>query len=249
MSKKKAVGSQYLVIDIPTGRGTKMKTVNESDLLAKEFMELGRKMGIDTQCVVTYGEQPLGYAVGAGPEAREALSVLCGKSRVPDVVDKVSHVAGTLLEMVGVRNGREAAIEAIKSGEAEKKLREIIYAQGGDSEIRPEDIELGQYGLDFKSEHKGTVLWIDNNTLVAAARAAGSPKDKQAGIIIHKKLGDPVEKGDLLFTIYSDKTTKLAAAQKIAEATKIFGVADRRETMIHSLREIPKSRRTFILER
>lgn len=249
MSKKKAVGAEYLVVDIPTGRGTKMKTIGDSDLLGKEFIELGRRLNINTQCVLTYGEQPVGHAVGAGLEAREALEILMGKRHVHDVVDKVSHVAGTLLEMVGVQNGREVALDLIKSGKAEKKLREIIYAQGGDSEVKPEDIEIGQYGFEVKSEHNGNVLWIDNTSIAAIARAAGSPKDKHSGVIVHKKLGDVVKKGEVLYTIYSDKTTKLSDAEKIASSEEVYGIAGRREMMIHRLKEMPKSKRPFVLER
>lgn len=249
MSKKKAVGAEYLVIDIPTGRGTKMKTIGDSDLLGKEFIELGRRLNIDTQCVLTYGEQPVGHAVGAGLEAREALDILVNKKVNNDVVDKVSHVAGTLLEMVGIKNGRETAIDVIRSGKAESKLREIIYAQGGDSEVKVEDVEIGKYGYEVKSEHNGIVLWIDNNALVSVARAAGSPVDKHSGVVINKKLGDAVKKGDLLYTIYSDKTNKLNAAEKIAGESDIFGVASRREMMIHRLKEMPKAKRAFILER
>jgi len=251
MSKKKAVGAQFLVVDIPTGKGTKMKSSADSDHLGKEFMELGKKMGIHTQCVVTYGDQPVGYAVGAGLEAREALSVICNKTVVPDLVDKVSHVAGTLLGMVGYKNGAKMAVDAIKSGKAEKKLREIIYQQGGDSEVQPEDIEIGKYGYEVHSERDGMVLTIDNASLVAIARTAGSPKDKQAGLILAKKLGDRVKKGDLLYTVYSDKTHKLAAAQKIAEENGVFNVGDKREMMIHVLKEAPMGdkKHPFILER
>lgn len=249
MSKKKAVGAEYLVIDIPTGRGTKMKTIGDSDLLGKEFIELGKRLNINTQCILTYGEQPLGYAVGAGLEAREALEIISNKRRVPDVVDKVAHLAGTLLEMVGINNSREVVMDMIKSGKAEKKLREIIYAQGGDSEIKPEDIEIGQYGFEVKSEHNGVVLWIENNLLASVARAAGSPKDKHSGVILSKKLGDSVKKGDTLYTIYSDKTNRLNDAIKISQEGEIFGVAERREMMIHRLREVPKPKRAFILDR
>jgi AMP phosphorylase len=226
-----------------------MKTIGESDLLGKEFIELGKKLNIQTQCVLTYGEQPLGHSIGAGLEAREALEILMRKSNAPDVVDKVAHVAGTLMEMVGIKNGEQTAIDVIRSGKAEKKLREIIYHQGGDSEVKPEDIEIGQYGVDIRAEGKGTVLWIDNTALASVARAAGSPKDKQSGVIINKKLGDPVKKDDVLFTIYSDKTTKLSAAEKEAAASQIYGVADRREMMIHAVKELPKPSPRFILER
>src|SRR5574337_1562476 len=100
MSKKKAVNASHLVIDIPTGRGSKMQTVGESDFLAKELIELGRRLGIHTQCVLTNGEKPIGFALGPALEAREALSVLMNKSIVPDLVDKVCHIAGSIFEMV-----------------------------------------------------------------------------------------------------------------------------------------------------
>lgn len=249
MAKKKAVGAQYLVVDIPTGRGAKMKSINDADVLGKEFMELGRRLGIDVQCVLTYGEQPVGRAIGAGLEAREALEIITREKTVPDVIDKVSHVAGTLLEMAGMKNGQHMAIEAIKSGAAERKMREIIYAQGGDSEVKPEDIEIGQYGYEIVSDRDGLVHWIDNSQVAATARAAGSPKDKQAGIILNKKVGEAVKKGELLATVYSDKTTKLTEAEKVAGKSPLFGVAHRREMMIHTLRELPEPKKAFILER
>ncbi|HDN02263.1 MAG TPA: thymidine phosphorylase, partial [Candidatus Bathyarchaeota archaeon] len=102
MSKKKAVGADMLVVDIPCGRGTKVKTIGEADLLAKDFIELGGRLGIKVQCAVTYGEQPVGYAVGPALEAMEALNVLAGRSAVPDLVDKATDIAGILLEMAGV---------------------------------------------------------------------------------------------------------------------------------------------------
>jgi len=71
MSKKKAVGASHLVIDIPCGRGTKVKTIGDADLLSKDFIELGKRLGIKTQCAVTYGEQPIGHAIGPALEARE----------------------------------------------------------------------------------------------------------------------------------------------------------------------------------
>lgn len=249
MSKKKAVGAQYLVVDIPAGRGTKMKTIEDADLLGKEFIELGRKLNINTQCVLTFGMQPVGRAIGAGLEAREALEVLAGKSRVGDVVDKAADVAGTLLEMVGMKDGVGAAKESIKSGNAIKKLREIIYQQGGDSEVMPEDIEIGQYGHEVRSEDSGMVWWIENHDLASIARAAGSPKDKRAGVILNKKLGDTVKKGDVLFTIYSDKTSKLAEAEKISSEERVYGVAEKEEMLIHRLRGLPRRKAPFILER
>ncbi|HLA21865.1 MAG TPA: hypothetical protein VJZ17_00295, partial [Nitrosopumilaceae archaeon] len=94
LSKKKAVGATHLVVDIPTGRGTKVKTIGEADLLAKDIIELGRRLDIHSHCVITHGEQPVGYAVGPSLEAKEALEVLMKKANVPDLVDKACHIAG-----------------------------------------------------------------------------------------------------------------------------------------------------------
>ncbi len=249
MSKKKAVNTNYLAIDIPTGRGAKVKTIGEADLLAKDFISLGRKVDIHVECAVTYGEQPIGFSVGPAFEAKEALEILMNRKRVPEQIDKVCHIAGMLLEMAGKEHGRKIAEEILRSGKAEKKMREIIYQQGGDSEIKPEEIKTGEYGLEINSEDSGIVLWIDNNALVEVARAAGAPKDKEAGILLHKKLNDPVKKGERLFTVYTNKQKKLQRVEKVLSEEKVFGVADRREMLVHKVKETGVTKKSFILER
>ena len=249
MSKKMTVGATHLVIDIPCGRGTKVKTIGDADLLAKDFIELGRKIGIITQCAITHGEQPIGYTIGPGLEAREALGVLMRKKNAPDIIDKVIDIASMLLEMAGKANARELALNILKTGKAEEKLREIIFEQGGDSEIKPEDIPIGDYGTDFICNDNGVVLWMDNNPLVEIARAAGAPKDKGAGIKLYKKVGDPVKKGDKLFTVYSEKPRKLKRVREMLEEVRPIGAGSRMEMTIHKVKELPVTKKAFILER
>jgi len=249
MSKKKAVGATHLIIDIPCGRGTKMKTIGDADFLAKDFLELGKKLGIMTQCAITYGEQPIGYTIGPALEAREALEVLMRRKIIPDLLDKATDIAAILFEMVGKANGKQLALEILKSGKAEEKLREIILEQGGNQQIKPEDIPVGDYGTDFVSDNNGFVLWIDNNSLVEIARAAGAPKDKGAGIQLYKKVGDPVRQGEKLFTIYSEKSRKLGRVGKVLEETKPVGTGARREMLIHRVKESVVTKKAFILER
>lgn len=249
MSKKRAVGSEYVVIDIPCGRGTKLKTIGDANLLAKDFIDLGKKLGIKVHCAITYGEQPIGYTIGPALEAKEALEALMRKKRVSDLVDKATHIAGMLLEMTGKKNGQALAKEVIKSGEAEKKLREIIFEQGGDAEIQPDDIKIGKYGFDFTSKHKGVVLWINNGGLAEVARAAGSPKDKGAGIQLYKKLGDSVKGGDKLFTVYAEKARKLRRAKKVLETENVIGVGSRMEMLIEEVEDLPVHTKSFVLER
>ena len=251
MSKKKAVGANLLVIDIPTGRGTKIKTIGEADLLAKDFIELGRRLGIKVQCAVTYGEQPVGYAIGPALEAREALNTIMGKSRAYDLVDKAAHIAGILLEMSGKAdgNGSEIALKILRSGKAEEKLREIIGAQGGDPNVKPDDIALGSKRFTIRSRKDGAVLWIDNASIVEAARLAGAPKDKGAGVLLHKKIGDKISRGEPLVTIFAERAGKLDRAIKIFEEFPVIGVGSRIEMLIHEVKERPVTKRTFVLER
>jgi AMP phosphorylase len=248
MSKKKAVGANFLVIDIPTGRGTKVKTIGDANLLAKDFIELGKRLGITTQCAVTYGEEPLGYAIGPALEAREALEVLMRRKNIFDVIDKAVDLASVILKMTNKGN-RKTALDLLKSGKAEQKLREIISWQDGDMSIMPEDIEIGNYGFDMKSDRNGFVLWVDNNALVSIARAAGAPKDKGAGILLHRKVGDRVKKGETIFTVYAEKRRKLKRVRKVLEEEQCFGIGERREILIHVVKEEPLHKKAFILDR
>ncbi|MCW4019837.1 MAG: AMP phosphorylase, partial [Candidatus Bathyarchaeota archaeon] len=249
MSKKKAVGAKMLVIDIPTGRGTKVKTIGDADLLAKDFMELGRRLDIKVQCAVTYGEQPIGHTIGPALEAREALNVLIGRGNAPDLVDKATDIAGILLDMSGKGNGKETALDLLKSGKAEKKLREIIEAQGGDPAVKPEDIVVGDQTYPVRSRKDGYLLWINNASLAETARLAGAPKDRGAGVYFYKKIGDVVKRNEPLFTIYAERDLKLQRALDQLEESYVLGVGERMEMLIHEVKERPVTKKTFMLER
>jgi AMP phosphorylase len=223
MSKKKAIGSDYVVVDIPTGRGAKIKTIGEAHALAQEFIELGKRVNMHVQCAVTFGEQPIGYAIGPALEAREALSALMGEGPI-DLVNKAASLSGLLFEMMGVNNGEQKAKELLKSGKAEKKLREIIAAQGGDPDVKPEDIEVGSKTMEIRSDETGRVQWINNRAMAQIARETGAPKTKGAGVLLKKKLGDKVAKGDVLYTIFSGNAQKLESSLQLAEKLNPIGV-------------------------
>jgi len=249
MSKKKAVGTQLMVLDIPTGRGTKVKTIGEADLLAKDFMELGRRMDIQVQCAVTYGEQPVGHTIGPALEAREALGILMGEAKAPDLVDKATNIAGILLEMGGRRNGKQTALRILNSGKAEEKMREIIEAQGGNREVITKDIAVGSQSYMVRSGKKGYVLWLNNASLAEIARLAGAPKDKGAGVYLYKKIGDKVRRNDPLFTIYAERDLKLHRVLDELETANVLGIGERMEMLIHEVRERPITKKTLMLER
>ncbi len=249
MSKKKAAGAKYLAIDIPTGKGAKIKTVGEAQELAKQFIELGRNLGIKVSGTSTYGEQPLGYAVGPALEAREALETLYTRRGPADLVEKTAHLAGVLFKFRGMKNGEAHARRLLSSGKALAKMKQIIDAQGGDPNIRPSDIPVGGRRVKVESDTSGHVWWISNSAITQIARAAGSPKDKGAGVLLHKKIGDKVANGEVLFEIYADKVHKLNRALKVAEDADAMGVGDISNMVMLTLPEEKEHRRHFIMER
>ena len=216
LSKKKAMGATHIVIDIPTGMGAKIKTRTEAYTLASDFVDLGKRLGMNIQCALTFGDQPLGCSIGPALEAREALYTLMGEGP-PDLRDKAVSLAGMLFEMVGVENGLAKAEEMLDSGKAEAKLREIIAAQGGNPAVKPEDLPVGPEKVEVHSEHSGKVIWLSTDDIVRIAREAGTPKEKGAGLVLHSKLGEAVHKGSVLFEIYAERSSKLASALALAE--------------------------------
>jgi AMP phosphorylase len=250
MSKKKAIGATHLIIDIPTGRGTKTKTIGDAQALAHDFLDLGERLGINVQCAVTFGEQPLGYAIGPALEAREALSTIMGNGPA-DLVEKATSIAGILLEMVGIENGKRKAKNLLKSGKAERKLREIIEAQGGNPEIKPEDIRVGNKKGEITTDVNGRVLWINNKSIAQIAREAGAPKEKGAGVMLKTKLGEYIEKDGVLLEIYAEKSTKLEAAMELAKNLQPIGLSRKPEEkmLIDRIPTRKVYRKTFMLER
>ena len=249
MSKKRAVGAKYLVIDIPTGEGAKVKTTKEAELLAERFISLGKKLGIKTVGASTFGEQPLGKCVGPALEAKEAMEILMNGKGASDQIDKVTTLAGILFDYKMKTGGKKKALDLIKSGKSYRKMKEIIEAQGGNPRIKPGDIPIGPKKAEIKSNVDGKVWWIDNSAVVEVSRAAGTPKNKGAGMVIHKKVGDSVKKGDTLLEIYAEKGYKLERALKIAKESKVVGVGKKFEMLLEKIPSRKESPKYFILER
>lgn len=250
MSKKKAIGATHVVLDIPTGRGAKIKTMGEAGALAADFIDLGKRLGMNVECGVTFGEQPLGNAVGPALEAKEALSTIMGNGPV-DVREKAISLAGILLEMVGKENGKQIAEELLKSGKAEKKLREIIEAQGGNSRVKPEDLAIGKERASVEADDDGLVLYISNEDIAKIAKQAGAPKDKSAGLLLRAKLGDRVKKGQIILDIFAERSTKLESALMLANKLKPLGLSKKPEDrmLMERIPTVAVHKKAFILER
>lgn len=218
MAKKKAAGSKIVLIDIPFGEGSKIEYAGMAKHFARQFKLLGKELDMAVEVVITDGSQPIGNGIGPSLEARDVLKVLMNKQDAPkDLAEKSLKLAGTLLELGGKasRNkGYDKAKEILESGKAWKKMQEIIKEQGGNPDVSPKDIRLGKFSYDFKAEKSGIVSVINSNSISKICRAAGAPKDLQAGIYLYVHLDDKVKKGDKLFTIYADVEHKLARAVK-----------------------------------
>lgn len=215
MSKKYAMGSQYVLIDIPAGKGVKVESVEAARSLARDFIELGKRLGQYVEVAITYGGQPVGHTVGPALEAREALRTLMTGKGPGSLVEKATGLAGILLEMGGVAPqgmGKKMAREILESGKAYEKMREIIEEQGGNPDVKPEEIPVGDKTYTFTAPASGYITLINNRAITGIARAAGAPEDKGAGLELHVKVGEKVKEGEALFTIHADSEARLEQA-------------------------------------
>jgi AMP phosphorylase len=219
MAKKFAAGADLVVIDIPVGRNAKVATVEEGRKLAREFIDLGDRLGMKVECAITYGESPIGHAIGVNLEVREALNILEGSDVPGSLLQKSVSIAGIALEMSGkaqMGEGSVVARDLLKNGKALDKMRQIIEIQGGDPNVKAADISPGENSFDVMAPENGYVVEMNNKALITIARSAGAPNDRGAGIYLHKKKGQRVEKGEPIFTIYADRGWRLDKAVETA---------------------------------
>lgn len=223
LAKKKASGSEKVVIDIPVSKNAKIKDMEVARKLARDFIDLGERLGMEIKCMITYGGKPVGRGIGPALEAIDVLNVLAGKGP-QDLREKSCEIAGLLFEMGGKAQrgrGKEIAEQMIDSGKALSKFREIIAEQGGDPKIKPEDIPVGTYKHTVKSEIEGRIDFMDTRMINMIARACGAPDDKGAGIYFHVEKGEKVTKGKDLYTLYSDKEKKIENALEVLDGSPI----------------------------
>lgn len=218
LAKKKAVGADIVVIEIPTGEGAKVESDEKARRLARDFITVGEAIGIQMRIAITYGGQPIGYAIGPILEAREALAALEGTKRPGSLVEKACELAGVLLELAEKApkgKGYALAKETLESGKAHETFLQIIELQGGDPKVKSTDLEAGPYSETIVAPTGGYVESIANKAIIQIARAAGAPRDKGAGILLHHKKGNKVEAGKPLYTVYAEHKHKLTEAVRL----------------------------------
>ena len=164
-------------------------------------------------------------------EAKEVLRLFEGKKANVEPLEKGMTMAGVLLEMAGKAKDGEGFKKAKKiweSGKAYKKFKEIIKAQGGNPNIKSEDIKIGKLKYVLNAKKSGRIHFMNTKLLSNAARLAGAPHDKKAGIMLCVEKGDRIKKGDKVLTIHAESKRKLDAAKELltkyspVELTKII---------------------------
>lgn len=225
MSKKLAAGSKGIVLDVKTGSGAFMKTVEESENLAKEMVAIGKSAGRSVTAVITNMDIPLGDSVGNSLEVIEAIKTLKGEGE-SDLTEVCLTLAAQMLSMVTGEDEKTCysmAKDAIDNGLAINKLREMISAQGGNANV-VDDYSLfkqPKYTAEIFSERDGYIehtdaekIGIASVILGAGREKKGDPIDPSAGIVLKKKTGDYVKKGEPLAVFYTDDEGKIEGAKQ-----------------------------------
>lgn len=225
MSKKLAAGSKGIVLDVKTGSGAFMKTFEESENLAKKMVSIGKSAGRSVTAVITNMDIPLGNSVGNSLEVIEAIKTLKGEGE-SDLTDVCLTLAAQMLCMVTGEDEKACyamAKDAIDDGSALNKLCEMISAQGGNAGV-VDDFSLfkqPKHTVEISSEREGYIEHTDAEKiglasviLGAGREKKGDPIDSSAGIVLKKKTGDRVEKGDTLAIFYTDDESKIEEAKR-----------------------------------
>jgi len=220
MAKKHSVSSTHVIIDIPVGPQVKIKTKEAGENLAAKFKSLGKKLGMVVKVILTNGEEPIGNGVGPILEAIDVMKVLKNEKDAPqDLKEKSIELAADLLELCGkAKKGKGSAMarEVLESGKAYTQMMRIIKAQGPSNK----PLTPGSYRQDILAQKSGKIVAINNELVAHIARTAGAPTDKGAGVYIYKKIGNKVQKGEKLYTIYAEVKERI----KFAEEYDINGV-------------------------
>lgn len=226
MSKKLASGADAIVLDVKTGSGAFMKTKEDSFALAKEMVTLGNNAGRKTYAVISDMDQPLGLAVGNALEVKEAIDTLNGKG--PEDFVELCMTLGSYMLMAGgiaenEAQAREKLKEAVSSGKALEKLAQFVAAQGGDNSAvwNPELLPKASYTEEILSEEEGYISHIECDEIGMCSLLLGGGRetkeseiDLSVGLVLCKKRGDYVKRGEALATIYGNDKEKMFLAKK-----------------------------------
>lgn len=227
MSKKLAEGIDALVLDVKTGSGAFMKSEEDAIFLAELMVETGQRLGKRVVALITSMDQPLGRAVGNSLEVAECIEVLLGNGPA-DLRELCVILSGWMFLMgrrvASLEEGKRLAASLIASGKALEKFREIVRLQGGrpDTLDNPSLLPRAKHQADINSSNSGvvTAMMVEQIGTAGVLLGGGRAKkedivDPAVGIIVHKKLGDPVSAGEALCTVYYNSIDRLAQAEPL----------------------------------
>lgn len=225
MSKKIASGADAIVLDVKVGDGAFMKTPEDAQALAEEMVGIGTNVGRKTIGVISDMDQPLGFAIGNVLEVIEAIELLKGNGP-KDLLDLTLTLGGYMLVCANkakdFEEGKRLLMENIDNGKGIEKLKEFVKAQGGNIDCIDDysKFDKAKYVIEVKSEDAGYVSKINAEAfgLIAMELGAGratkeSIIDLAVGIVLNKKRGEKVDKGDVLAYIHSNKEEKIEKAK------------------------------------
>ena len=233
MSKKLASGADAIVLDVKVGDGAFMKTAETAEELASEMVSIGKEVGRKTVAVISDMDQPLGYAIGNILEVKEAIELLKGNGP-KDLLELTLTLGANMLlcaeKVTSIEEGKALLKENIANGKGLEKLKEFIKAQGGDvSPIdNPELFPVAKYIIPVTAENDGYITKINTEAMGLIAMELGAGRatkdsiiDLTVGIVLNKKRGDKVNKGDVIAYIHSNKEDNNKIEEKIKENIKI----------------------------
>ncbi len=246
MSKKIAAGADAIVLDVKAGSGAFMKNDEDAEKLARAMVRIGNRLGRNSMAVISDMSQPLGFAVGNSLEVKEAVDTLKGKGP-HDLEELVLTLGSHMVLLAGKADNtdeaREKLVESIKSGRALEKFKSFVKNQGGDSSIvdSPEKLPQAKYKIPVPAERDGVVSHISaggigiSTMLLGAGRSTKEDSiDPSVGVVLRKKIGDRVKKGDELLMIYSNCRDVDGIAGRIRRDISIDSSAEKPE-LIHKI--------------
>ncbi|MEC0239670.1 pyrimidine-nucleoside phosphorylase [Paenibacillus dokdonensis] len=238
MSKKIAAGSDAIVLDVKTGAGAFMKTVEDAQELAHAMVSIGNNVGRKTMAVISDMSQPLGLAIGNSLEVKEAIDTLKGEG--PKDLEELCFALGRQMVFLAnkansLEEAEEMLKEVIRNGKALDKFKEFIQNQGGDPDVvdHPEKLPQAQYLIEVPAKEDGVIAEIVADEIGTAAMWLGAGRatkeseiDLAVGLMLNKKIGDSVQKGESLVTIHANRENVDDVMNKIYENIRIADKAE-----------------------
>ncbi|OFK07531.1 pyrimidine-nucleoside phosphorylase [Staphylococcus sp. HMSC065E07] len=246
MSKKIAAGADAIVLDVKTGSGAFMKTLEDAEQLAHAMVSIGNHVGRKTMAIISDMSQPLGNAIGNALELREAIETLNGHG--PEDLTELVLTLGSQMVVLGqqaetLEEARRKLKQAIQDGTALAKFKQFIANQGGNPHIvdHPELLPQAQYKIELPAQKTGTITEMIANDIGIASMMLGAGRqtkedtiDLGVGIVLNKKVGDTVKEGEPLLTIYSNQPDIFDVKAKLYDSIAIQDTGHK-PTLIHKI--------------